>query len=66
MIETVREVTGRQFPVINADRRPGDPARLVADASRIHRELGWEPALPELRTMVQTAWQWRLQHPHGY
>jgi UDP-glucose 4-epimerase len=66
VIETVREVTGRQFPVIHADRRPGDPARLVADASRIHGELGWEPALPELRTMVKTAWQWRLHHPHGY
>jgi UDP-glucose 4-epimerase len=66
VIETVKAVTGRQFPVIHADRRPGDPARLVADASRIGGELGWDPALPELRSMVQTAWQWRLQHPHGY
>jgi UDP-glucose 4-epimerase len=66
VIETVREVTGRQFPVIHAERRPGDPARLVADASRIRRELGWQPALPDLRTMVKTAWQWRSQHPHGY
>jgi UDP-glucose 4-epimerase len=39
---------------------------LVADASRIRRELGWQPALPDLRTMVKTAWQWRSQHPHGY
>jgi UDP-glucose 4-epimerase len=66
VIEAVREVTGRSFPVIHAGRRPGDPARLVADASRIRGELGWEPALPELRSMVQTAWQWRQQHPQGY
>jgi UDP-glucose 4-epimerase len=66
VIETVRAVTGRPFPVIQAGRRAGDPARLVADARRIREELGWKPARPELRDMVQTAWQWRLAHPHGY
>jgi UDP-glucose 4-epimerase len=66
VIDTVRVVTGRQFPVIQAGRRAGDPARLVADASRIREELGWEPAVPQLREMVRTAWQWRVAHPHGY
>jgi UDP-glucose 4-epimerase len=66
VIETVRAVTGRQVPVQDAPRRPGDPARLVASSQRIRRELGWEPRFPDLATMVETAWKWRLGHPKGY
>lgn len=66
VIDAVREVTGRPFVVCSADRRPGDPARLVADSSRIRRELGWQPSFPDLRPMVETAWRWRQQHPGGY
>lgn len=66
VIRAVKEATGRDFPVRNADRRPGDPARLVADASRIRNELGWQPAFPSLRQMVETAWTWRSNHPGGY
>lgn len=66
VIETVRGVTGRPVPVQDAPRRPGDPARLVASSAKIRRELGWEPRFPELATMVETAWKWRLSHPKGY
>jgi hypothetical protein len=66
VIETVRQVTGRAIPVLPADRRPGDPARLVAGAERIREELGWVPRYPDLATMVQTAWRWRRHHPEGY
>jgi UDP-glucose 4-epimerase len=66
VIETVRQVTGRAIPVLPADRRPGDPARLVAGAERIREELGWVPRHPDLATMVQTAWRWRRHHPGGY
>ncbi len=66
VIDAVREVTGRQFAVRDAARRPGDPARLVADSTRTGRELGWRPAFPELHRMVETAWQWRKRHPRGY
>jgi UDP-glucose 4-epimerase len=66
VIEAVRNVTGRPFSVVPAGRRPGDPARLVADSTRARQELGWQPAFPELRHMVETAWQWRRQHPEGY
>jgi UDP-glucose 4-epimerase len=47
-------------------RRPGDPAILYASADRIRRELGWTPAYVDLRTIVDTAWQWRRRHPGGY
>jgi UDP-glucose 4-epimerase len=66
VIRAVREVVGRDFEVRDAARRPGDPATLVADSSRARRELGWQPAFPELRQMVETAWQWRQRHPRGY
>lgn len=66
VIETVRRVTGREIPVVPAERRPGDPARLVASSERIRRELGWKPRYPDLTTMVETAWAWRQEHPRGY
>ncbi len=66
VIEAVRKVTGRQVNVIQADRRPGDPATLVASSDRIRQELGWKPEFPELDTIIETAWRWRQAHPHGY
>lgn len=66
IIETVRQVTGREIRVDVAARRLGDPARLVASDERIRSELGWEPEYPDLRAMVESAWSWRLRHPNGY
>jgi UDP-glucose 4-epimerase len=66
VIDTVREVTGRTIRVEPTARRAGDPARLVASSQRIRSELRWEPDYPELATMVESAWKWRLQHPNGY
>jgi len=66
VIETVRRVSGRDFPVVEADRRPGDPAILTADASKAKRELGWEIQTPELEAMVASAWQWHCKYPAGY
>lgn len=60
VIDATRDVTGRDFRVIDADRRPGDPARLVADSSRIKQELGWAPEYADLATMIGHAWQWEL------
>ncbi len=66
VIETVKQVSGRDFKVIPSDRRPGDPARLVAGSERIRQELGWQPSIPDLTAIVETAWRWRIQHPQGY
>jgi len=66
VIETVGRITGREIVVVPANRRPGDPARLVASSEHIRRELGWRPCYPELASMVRTAWEWRLAHPRGY
>jgi UDP-glucose 4-epimerase len=66
VIRTVEEVTGLPVPVVEAPRRAGDPAELVADATLIRRELGWAPRYPELRSVVETAWNWHRTNPDGY
>ncbi len=66
VIEVARGVTGREIPVVEAPRRPGDPARLVAASERIRAELGWAPRKPELETMVADAWAFAQTRPEGY
>ena len=65
VIEAVRQVTGREVQVRKEAPRPGDPARLVADAAKAKQVLGWVPE-HDLRSIVRSAWQWRLEHPRGY
>ncbi|MGQ9675061.1 MAG: UDP-glucose 4-epimerase GalE [Chloroflexota bacterium] len=66
VIETAREITGHPIPAVTGPRRPGDPAVLVASSRRISEELGWKPRYPELRDIIQTAWDWHRRHPQGY
>lgn len=58
VIESVREVTGRDFSVMEGPRRAGDPAVLVADSKKARADLGWEPKYAELCDIVRHAWQW--------
>lgn len=61
VIETARAVSGRDFSVIYGERRPGDPARLVADSRRARAELGWNPRHAELGTIIEHAWRWETR-----
>ncbi len=56
VIDSARRVTGRQIPQVEAQRRAGDPATLVAGAQRAEAELGWRPRY-DLDTMVADAWR---------
>lgn len=58
VIRTVEAVTGRAVPHEMADRRPGDPPELWADAGLARSLLGWAPRHPSLDQMVETAWAW--------
>ena len=58
VIEVVKKVSGVDFQVIEAGRRPGDPADLVAGADRIRSLLGWTPSYDDLTTIVSDAWRW--------
>jgi len=66
VIETVRKVSGKNFKVVEAQRRPGDPPVLTSDAAKAKRELGWETEKLQLEQMVASAWQWHSEHPTGY
>ena len=63
MLDVIGRVTGLDATGEVADRRPGDPARVVASAELIARELGWT-AKYGVEEMVASAWAgWRLRHP---
>ncbi len=66
VIDTVKEVSGKDFKVTDVDRRPGDAPVLTADASKAQKELGWETDYPELGDIVKSAWKWHNEHPNGY
>jgi UDP-glucose 4-epimerase len=58
VIESARRVTGRPIAVEECDRRPGDPAVLVAGSAKIKAELGWTPKYAELDQIMASAWEW--------
>ncbi len=66
VVDTAREVTGEDIPVLMGPPRAGDPATLIADSSRIVSELGWKPRYGDLRAIVESAWNWHRAHPDGY
>ncbi len=58
VIDQVKKVTRIDFPVKYADRRPGDPPSLIADSSKLKKELGWSPKYDDLEYIIKTAWEW--------
>lgn len=58
VIETVKRVSGVDFPVEFAGRRPGDPAAIVAGNDRIKSVLGWTPRYDDLEVIVRQALEW--------
>lgn len=66
VVETVGKVVGKPVPAVDAPRRPGDPARLVASSERARRILGWSPSRNQLERIVEDAWRWRQRFPQGY
>lgn len=66
VIDAVKRITGRDFPVVHEARRDGDPAQLVAASDRARRTLGWRPVRSDIDTIVADAWAWKMAHPAGY
>ena len=66
VIEVCRQVSGHEIPEVIGERRPGDPPELVAQPDRAKQLLDWVPQMPDIRTIVETAWAWHQSHPHGY
>ena len=66
ILDVVRRVTGREVPSVDAPRREGDPAVLVASGDRARDLLGFTPRRTEVGDIVESAWKWLVDHPDGY
>jgi UDP-glucose 4-epimerase len=66
IVDAARRVTGADFKVEMGPRRPGDPASLYSDPSRIAREIGWKARRTEVETTIRDAYNWFVHHPQGY
>ena len=66
MLNAARKVTGHAIPAINAPRRAGDPARLVASSAKAEKELGWKPRYTAVEDIIASAWRFHKAHPQGY
>lgn len=58
VVEAVKAVTGKEFAVTYAERRPGDPAILVGSSKKAERILGWKAEYPDIETIAAHAWRW--------
>ena len=58
ILEGVGRIVGHEVPYETAERRPGDPPTLIADASRFRADFGWAPQHSSLDEIVGTAWRW--------
>ncbi|NET35719.1 MAG: UDP-glucose 4-epimerase GalE [Cyanothece sp. SIO1E1] len=64
VIETAKQVTGREIKVVECDRRPGDPPSLVGSSDKARKILGWHPQYSDLGDILSHAWQWhQKRHP---
>lgn len=65
IINMVKEISGQDFSVQHAPRRPGDPATLIASSEKIQKDLGWQPQ-HGLREIIESAYHWHQQNPEGF
>ncbi len=66
VIECARKVTAAPILARMEPRRPGDPPRLIAEAAKAQRVLGWNPVQSDLASILGSQWQWRKKFSHGY
>ena len=66
IIEAARRVTGHPIPVSEEDRRPGDPAVLIASSQKAIDVLNWQPKYTNVEDIIATAWRWHSTHPNGF
>ncbi|CAI8287114.1 MAG: UDP-glucose 4-epimerase [Opitutia bacterium UBA7350] len=65
IITAVEKVTGLKVPVVESERRAGDPPALYADSTKAQEELGWEIQYTEIEAIIATAWKWHQANPKG-
>lgn len=58
VIQAIEKVDGKPLPIIEQDRRPGDPPSLVANSSKLQTTVGWKPIYDDLEKIAQDALNW--------
>ena len=66
VVAQAKKITGVDFPVVEATRRSGDPAVLVASSAKFQQDFPWQMRYSDLPTILQTAWDWHRAYPDGY
>ena len=66
VLDAARKITGHSISSEVVGRRPGDVATLVAASDKVRADLGWKPEHPEISQIIESAWRWHSDHPHGY
>lgn len=66
MIEAARKVTGHPIPAKVCERRAGDPARLIASATKAKEILGWEAEVTNVEDVIASAWNWHKNNKNGF
>ena len=66
VIETAKKATALPIAAKVAERRAGDPARLVASSEKARKVLGWNPEHADLEEIISSAWKWHSTHPNGF
>ena len=62
VVETVRRISGKPLQIDYEERRPGDPAVLVADSTLAKKMLNWNPCFTQLETIIEHAWNFEKSH----
>ncbi len=65
VVNNFEKATGVKVPYQISARRPGDIGTCFADATKAHKELGWQ-AEKSLEDMCRDSWKWQSQNPEGY
>ena len=66
IINAVQAVTGLNVPIIEVDRRAGDPPALFADSTKAQKELGWQIQHTNIQSIIASAWKWHKSNPNGF
>ena len=66
IVEAARKITGKEIPTKVEARRAGDPSTLVAASQKAQDTLGWKPEYTTMETIIESAWNWHVNHPKGY
>lgn len=66
ILQTARQVTGKEIPAKIEARRMGDPSNLIASSEKAKTVLGWNPKQTDVRDIIASAWRWHELHPEGY